>query len=335
MSETSQTTLDSQIAATLSSIAYLRGNTQAETFTLMAKALQQQDLPTGGQWGLVWGPVTYESDLMYIAQGPETERGRKYAVVIRGTIWTVKSVLQDLKLELVDLPWNDPAAPADIKISRGISEAFNRLRAMQQQNSNTMNQTALDFLRQQGNQNEILVTGHSLGGCLASVVPLWLKTELAGTGAVIKPVTLAGQTAGNRIFADYFQDTFTGEVRFYNTLDVVPRLWNYESLESIKSLYPQPGPVCDDFWKVLVDLAMDAAGHNYFQPDNARALAGKVYDEKGWFEFASEVEAQHDHIYYMYLTGIPLRVIQGTPFHPGLGAGWWPPGVNPVYEETA
>ena len=153
MSEIDQLQKDSQIAATLSSIAYLRGNTQSETFSLMAKALQQKDLPTNQQWGLVWGPVTYESDLMYIAQGPKTSTGRRYALVIRGTIGTVKSVLQDLKLELVDLPWDAPDAPAGTKISKGISEAFNRLRAMVQQFPNE-SLSALDFLKKQGNHNE-------------------------------------------------------------------------------------------------------------------------------------------------------------------------------------
>lgn len=332
MSEKTQFQPDIQIAATLSAIAYLRGATQSATFSLMARALQQQDLPTNQEWGLVWGPVTHESDLIYIARGPATTYGRKYAVVIRGTVWTVKSVLQNLELELVDLPWKDPDAPAAAKISKGICEAFNRIRAMEQQFPNET-LSALDFLKKQGNQNEIMVTGHSLGGCLASVIPLWLRTELQTSGAVIKPYTFAGQSAGNQNFADYFQTVFKENIRFFNKLDIVPRLWNYDTLDSIKSLYPTPGPKCDDFWKVIIDAAMTEAGHNYFQPDNGTEFNGKVYDEKGWFEFTSEVEAQHNHIYYMYLAGISLQAIQGTPFQPGLGAGWWPPGVKPVYEE--
>ena len=324
--------LDAQIGATLSSIAYLRGNTQAETFALMAKALQQKSLPTNQKWGLVWGPVTYESDLMYIAKGPKTKFGNRYAVVIRGTIRSIESSLQDLELSLVDLPWTDPKAPDDAKISIGIKNAFDRLKAMKQ-TFPSGEVTALDFLKNLDGRNEIMVTGHSLGGCLASVVPLWLKAELGAIGSSIKPITLAGQSAGNQAFATYFQTTFPGLVRFYNELDVVPKLWNYYSLESVKSLYPSPGPKCDLFWKVLMDAAMLDAGHNFFQPDNGHKLDGKVYDENGWFEFAKEVGAQHNHNYYMYLLGIPLRVIQGTPFEPGLGAGWWPPGVEPVYEE--
>ena len=324
---------EAQVAITLASIAYLRGNTQSETFTKMAKALQQSDLPTQGQWGLVWGPVTYESDLMYIVQGPQTQYGRKYAVVIRGTIWTPTSILQDLELSLENLPWNDPNAPSGTKISHGIVKAFNRLLTMSQKAPGGGQETALQFLQRQKGRNEIIVTGHSLGGCLASVVPLWLKTELSSKGDVIRPYTFAGQTAGNQDFANYFASTFKNPIRFYNQLDIVPRLWNYDTMESIKQLYPN-GPKCDWFYTGLVDAAQLAAGHNFFQPSNGTSLPGKVYDENGWFPFADEIEAQHDHIYYMYLMGIPLKVIQGSPFQPGLGAGWWPPGVkvNPEYD---
>ena len=320
---------DAQIAVCLAAIAYLRGNTQAETFTKMANALKQKDLPTEQQWGLVWGPVTYESNLMFIAAGPRTARGRKFAVSIRGTVWTPKSIFEDIELHLEPLPWNDPEAPAGTMISRGIRHGCERLMAMTQPKTGGGTESALEFLKRQPGRNEIIVTGHSQGGCLASVVPLWLKTEFANTGTVIKPRTFAGETAGNQAFADYFAGTFPDEIRFHNQLDIVPRGWNYDTLASIKALYPGNGPKCDWFYDGLVDFAQDAAGHSYFQPANGTALPGKVYDENGWSPFADEILAQHSHIYYMYLMGIPLKIIQGSPFHPGLGAGWWPPGVKP------
>ncbi|MEM7194537.1 MAG: hypothetical protein AAF402_06275 [Pseudomonadota bacterium] len=323
---------DAQIAITLAAIAYLRGNTQAETFSKMAKALQQKDLPTHQQWGLVWGPVTYESNLMYIVQGPKTQYGRKFAVAIRGTVWTPTSIFEDIELDLESLPWTDPSAPAGTRIAKGIRHGFERLAAMQQPTGGGRVETALEFLKRQPGRNEIIVTGHSQGGCLASLVPLWLKTELASTGAIVKPFTFAGETAGNQDFANYFASTFSNPIRFYNQLDIVPRGWNYDTLKSIKLLYPGNGPKCDWFYDGLIDVAMDAAGHNYFQPNNGAALDGRVYDENGWFPFVDEITAQHSHIYYMYLMGIPLSVIQGTPFHPGLGAGWWPPGVKPQAE---
>ncbi len=327
MSKISPLQQDIQIAATLSAIAYLTGATQPETSAKMAKALLQKDLPTNQEWELVWGPVTYESDLMYVVQGPKIQYGRKYAVVIRGTIRKLISILQDLELDLVDLPWDAPDAPAGSKISQGICEAFNRLSEMTQKFSNET-LSALEFLKKQGTRNEIMVTGHSLGGCLASVVPLWLRTELKANGAIIKPFTFAGQTAGNQAFAKYFQTTFKENIRYFNKLDVVPKWWNYETLESIKSLYPSPGPKCDWFWKGIIDLAEKKVEHNYFQPSNGSELNGKAF---GLPEFTKEVEAQHNHIYYMYLVGIHLTVIQGS----GLGAGWWPPDVKPVYEEEA
>lgn len=315
-------TEDVQIGITLASIAYLGTDSDPSgEFEAMAKALQQKDLPTKTQWGIIWGPVPYESNLMYIVQGPKTEYGRKYAVAIRGTIKTVKSILEDVELDLVDLPWSSPSAPAGTQISSGIRTAFDRLLAM----CDSRGRSALDVLGNLKPRDEILVCGHSLGGCLTTVMSLYLKDTLSVQ--TIKSVPFAGQTAGTIQFADWYSSQFTGMARWANRQDIVPRLWNHSTLEQIKSLYPG-GPYCDPLFAGLIDIGTDAAKKNYFQPGPGTLLPGNLYREWDLDAFENEVEAQHDHLYYMYLTGIPLSVIQGTPFDPSLGSGWWPPQAD-------
>ena len=210
-------------------------------------------------------------------------------------------------------------------IAQGIAEAFERLTAMRASDGTA----ALDFLKGVPPDSRIVVTGHSLGGCLASLVPIWLRTELEAT---VTPCTFAGQSAGNAQFAKYFETLFGTRVRYFNTLDVVPRAWNHDDLDSIKQLFPKPGPQCDLLEKGLVDLAMVSAGRHYQQPTSNAFLPGAAYDESGLFEFAEEIEQQHHTANYMYLTGIPVSVIRGTPEHPGLAPDWTPP---PAREKSA
>lgn len=313
-----------QIGITLASIAYLGKDSDPKgEFEAMAKALQQKDLPTQTQWGLVWGPGNLESNLMYIVQGPATTYGRKYALVIRGTIFSFTSILEDLELDLVDLGWTNSTAPKGTKISKGVNKAFGRLLEIKDGGG----RKAMDFLNALSGRNEILVCGHSLGGCLTTVMSLYLQDNLSGW--LIRSAPFAGQTAGNQTFAKWYETQLGAPSRWFNSLDIVPRLWNYTTLDGIKKLFPD-GPPCDPAFKLLVDAALHAAGKNYFQPGSGTSLPGAIYKESGsaYDQFKAEVEAQHDHIYYMYLTGIKLSVIQGTPICPGLGSGWWPPGAR-------
>ncbi len=99
----------------------------------------------------------------------------------------------------------------------------------------------------------------------------------------------------------------------------MPRAWNHGTLASIKQLYPDGGPKCDVEYRALVDVAELAAGHCSFQPGHGTRLPGEVYDERGLLAFVKEIEAQHDHSYYMFLTGIGLDAIRK------LDSRWSPP----------
>src|SRR5262249_24914525 len=84
----------------------------------------------------------------------------------------------------------------------------------------------------------ITLTGHSLGGALAPALALFLS-DTQGTWDPAMRTKIAclastGPTPGNRDFADYFNSQL-GPVttRFWNTLDVVPHVWNADGVVAI------------------------------------------------------------------------------------------------------
>ena len=58
----------------------------------------------------------------------------------------------------------------------------------------------------------------------------------------------------------------------------------------------------------------------YVSTPGARVFEGQIYNLSGLGSWETEASAQHEHFYYMYLAGIPLKVIRG-----GLGPKWSPP----------
>ena len=87
----------------------------------------------------------------------------------------------------------------------------------------------------------ILITGHSLGGCLASAlapcVANWMRSAVS-----ISVYTIAAPSPGNAEFADYYNALFADQsghstaFRFFNSLDVVPNAW--ASLDTVETYYP-------------------------------------------------------------------------------------------------
>ena len=304
-----------RVAITLSAIAYLAvDGSHEDRFKAMAQALQIRSLPTAQQWGLVWGPHEHDQSLVYVAQGPVIGGRRQYAVVFRGTVDSIYNFFFDLDVwGQSAMPWTDPELPG-AKLANGTIDDWEDIRNLYQ-SPGGRRQTLPDFLRTVDAGSHVIVTGHSLGGNMATVMADWLRVELnLPTPQVsLQPITFAAPTSGNAAFAGPYLGVFPGSRHFVNNLDVVPRAWAHVDLESIKSLYPGiDAPKCDilNGCHGLIDAALAFVGHEYQQPERKIVLESRLYSESGLLEFYEEAGAQHSSLLYMYLLGIPLAAIR-------------------------
>jgi Lipase (class 3) len=261
-------------------------------------------------WQVVWGPALAgdRGSMMYVAGNASLNQ---YAVAIRGTDWSFwLDWVEDFGslLPLTPFPYLVQPAGDSIKVAAGTLLGLDDLAQM---TGGTVDgaQDLATFLRGLPTGADVFVTGHSLGGCLASVVAAW-AAWVCGSAARLKAYTFAAPSAGNGAFADYFNSLFWDSTtntstafRLYNTLDSVPNAW--ASLATIATYY-QPSPLCPTYVKDIVADAEHDVGSEYVQVGtveggSAVALPGTVVpwwsgwdlDPTGTAQFAHQVEAQH------------------------------------------
>ena len=290
---------DEQVMATLATLAYVDGiageefhpmkDEAAAMFGNLQAALAVGDLATQGKWQLRWlGLSEDQGNLAYIA---ENVTENKLAVVVRGTVFSLSgpgaiNVLQDLAVgSLKDFQLGGQTATVggkNVQISQGAELALMGVsNATFVVGGHGLEDTTLtDALSQiiGTGSPTVYVTGHSLGGCIATMLALQLKH--AWSQLVFQVCTFAATTAGLAPFAQLFDDTFNGKSskdnawRVTNRWDVVPHLWS--SLESDvynDGWYPDPGPNRD--WHVYgaLNILMALYGDNkYVQPTKATVL---------------------------------------------------------------
>jgi hypothetical protein len=274
--------------------------------------LEQPDLPTGNKWKVVWGPAVNDPNMWYIASGPNSLGPASLALVIRGTNMTsLAAIRQDAELTLV--PFADPTTPADVRIAQGFADAFSRL----MQATDARGESAFQFLGRTLEIGTALdVIGHSLGGAMAPIVALAAQRFFHRTK--VRAFPFGGQTPGNGAFARWYVESFPDQPsRWINDIDIIP-MW-YGDLDAMMNLYGPNNP-CPDYIKALVLLITNR--HEYVALPGAHVYHGVRYETPGakWFAWEEQASQQHQHLYYMYLTGIPTEVIDRR-----LGPPWLPP----------
>jgi len=272
-------------------------------------------------WQVVWGPglTPDRANMMYIAGNTATIQ---YAVAVRGTDWSfVLDWLEDFGslLPLVELPFLVPPGGNGIMIAAGTSLGLTALLQMHAVPADPTAATvsAETFLRALPADADVFVTGHSLGGCLASVVAPWVAS-LFGGSARVKAYTFAAPSAGNAAFASYYNTLFTDPTtgqstayRVYNSLDSVPNAW--ATLATIEAYYT-PSPLCPEYIKDIVNVGIKGVGSAYVQVGEASAgsavdLQGRLAplppwwgaDPTGTVQFARQVAEQHATATYLSL----------------------------------
>jgi hypothetical protein len=268
-----------------------------------------------GAWSCIWGPaVDWDlANLVYVAAYRDLASGRPLAVavVVRGTditgdCWSdLKQVFEDLAVTSQEkLPW---LAGSEARVAEGTLDALTTIEKLRGHGTG-LREFLAGYLNDPANDKPVLVvTGHSLGACVATVLAPWLSESLAAAGVSVPivPVTFAGPTAGNAAFAAYYDGLFPYSPRYWNSLDVVPCGW--AEIDRVKTIYAGQGLATPEIVRILIDgydYFMREAKASYVQPGGAGiALQGTFCANlRDWFE---QISAQHD-------PGAYIAMLQGA-----------------------
>ena len=217
--------------------------TPATAFGLCAVVDSNANYPAGWQACSSWGS-SVEKDGIYaiVAQNKSTEQ---LAIAIQGT----QNALDFLKdFHVIPQVQFEPISGA--AIASGSNHGLNALLAM----TNNSGETLQSFLESLNSGTYLLVTGHSLGGNLASVLTPWIAANISAFGgggsisslpANLNAITFAAPTAGNAAFASFLNNNSANYQAYFNTNDVIPYAWATSgewNVSNVDNLFPSPGP---------------------------------------------------------------------------------------------
>jgi hypothetical protein len=320
---------EAQLLITLSGFAYLDSDPLPGETIAAQETRMRQDIDAAlaassyADWRVICGPGLSgdRANMLYAAGGPSSN---PLAVAVRGTDWSFwLNWLENFASLLPLVPFTAilPSIPsANPQIAAGTNVGLQLLLGTEASTLNGDQVNLTTFLRGSGDQAEIFVTGHSLGGCLASVLAPSLAQQV-GSAKNFKVYTFAAPSAGNQDFAGYYNRLFTDAAaastayRVFNDLDIVPESW--ASLPAIARKYT-PAPPCPAALKPIIDRAVTAVGTTYEQvgsADNGSAvlLRGQVEaptapdlsPDPAAALFFQEVDQQHATETYMQLLSAP------------------------------
>lgn len=275
-------------------------------------------LDPNGHWKCLWGPEQDddEANLAFVAgyfAAPASTVPQAICITIRGTDVDVDSIWGILwqVWEDIDGAWQSPMpwAPDDpSRIADGTLDGLDTVRALSEAGL-TLEDYLTTFYADRAHAGvTTYVTGHSLGGCLATIVAAWIHGTFANARGAIVPVSFAGPTAGDANFAMYYDNKFSQARRYQNCLDVIPLA--LENLGGIDSIYSDYGlDVPDPVWLGIgsMELAMRATSASYVQPSNgAQIIPGtfRCKDQDDWY--AQALHQHHLATYLGLLTGTPV-----------------------------
>ncbi|MEV6394669.1 IPT/TIG domain-containing protein [Streptomyces sp. NPDC051907] len=340
------------------------GETQAEHARRITSGIWTQltdpSIDTGGVWRMVWlGLSPDNANMAYIAQN--FDGSNQFAVVIRGTVDNPIDMMEDLEVGKV-VPFTGTRSPVPLAVSAGAMLAFTKIinaRSITETPveltlegefdrpgpaipAGTTLATALaDLLAAAPStpQPVVYVTGHSLGGCVATMLAPYLRDQSqAPNNPQFGLATYAAPTAGQQTFAQFVLNGPWCLVATYaNAYDVVPRAWC--DLDTAEGWYPpSKGPVANAEVKLLLtELDKLRKGNVYVQPDVGLGPLNPGYDtydhllvEETKEDYLGQVAYQHANSTYLALLG-GTQVLAGpvvTAVSPTLGEGGTTVTVN-------
>jgi triacylglycerol lipase len=230
-------------------------NSTACIFSQIAYCITPQDTLTKylPSWKIVWEPSSIRGNHAFVATD-----GKKYVIAIRGSLLQFSEdafenwVKQDLHVATQEKwPYTDSASTA--RISQGAYDGWQNLCNLK---CNKSGKSLKQFLDSATNQSTpLLITGHSLGGNLATVYSSWLQYEMKKAGSpynYFSVITFAAPAPGNAVFANDFNNKFPNAIRVENTNDIVPKFPIANEISKLDDLY-KPTPSAKE---IEVDIAI-------------------------------------------------------------------------------
>lgn len=312
-----------QVAMTLAGIAATAatprpsGESVAEQCTRVILGINQQladpGLATQGNWSLLWAALSEDNaNMAYLAKS--TDGSNQFAVVLRGTVGNMTDLLEDLDVGTV-VPFTAVGKPqSPVYVSKGAMEAFSQVMAMSAAGL-TLVQALSGALAAAPANPTVLVIGHSLGGCLATMVAPYLQTLTwpSANAPAFGLYTFAAPTAGGPDFANYLTGlalSWAVNKRYVNCYDLVPLAWT--SIDTAKSWYPGKGPVANVDAKAVITAIASLPGPNtYTQPGPCTQLNSGYgtndpnLQRNSLQDFMGQAAYQHANNTYLSLLGAP------------------------------
>jgi len=217
------------IMMTLATLCYVaeNNNNALQVRDSIILQLANSNYATGGNWKLCWGPGLSPSgdNLMYMAvdsaSNPDT---LQYAVCVRGTVFNFANIVEDLEVWDME-PW--PYGGSGDSIALGSLKGLDTLLATTDPISGLTLQSFITSIA--APKKKMFVTGHSLGGAMATLITRWLIDFGFTSSFKLETYTFAAPTVGNVSFAASYNSKMQssgGEShRCVNSKDVVPYAW--------------------------------------------------------------------------------------------------------------
>jgi hypothetical protein len=163
-----------QLALQLSALAYIDENTNASQQQMIDGI--NAGLQTAGysDWRVAWGPALDQDrgNMMYAAANTA---GDQIAVSVRGTDWSFwLDWVEDFDNFLPLTPYSSFGVPVgpNVKIAQGTGNGLAILLALNDGTSDLRS-----FITTKAQTAQVMVTGHSLGGCLAAASSSGIKPD--------------------------------------------------------------------------------------------------------------------------------------------------------------
>lgn len=217
------------INMTLAAISYaaMKNPSDAEIRDSIILQLSDTSYTTMGKWKLAWGPGISpgKGNLMYVAVD-STRDTIYYTIAIRGTVWKFPSnVEEDMRVwKLNKYPYG---GTGDSVAAGSLSGLDTLLKTTDPLTGRSLG-TFLDSIKQ--GKLKMFITGHSLGGALATMLSAWFMDNNYASKFHLKVYTFASPSVGNESFVNRYNSMIQGvnaeSHRVVNSKDIVPYGWS-------------------------------------------------------------------------------------------------------------